>query len=115
MATRCGMCVRGGMSRLFNKFINTIKPKSIITYADLRYSDAHGYRHLGFIEIGITKPGYFYYKGTKILSRQQCQKNKLNRLLPIFDQSLSESTNMFANGYRRVWDAGHLKLILNLI
>ncbi len=113
MATKTGMCVQGGISRLFSHFIKTQKPSFIMTYADLRYSNADGYRALGFKELAITKPGYFYYKGHTKLSRQQCQKHKQPALLANFDPKLSESMNMFNHGFRRVWDAGNLKLQLD--
>ena len=61
--------------------------------------------------IGTTKPNYFYIKNNRIYSRQQFQKHKLSRKLCEFDDSLTEVQNMFNNGYRRIWDCGHLKLI----
>jgi len=112
MATKIGYNVRGGVSKLFNHFIKTINPSKIITYADLRYTNATGYRAIGFIERKITRPGYFYCKGLKTISRQQCQKHKLGNTLATFDPLLTEAQNMFNNGYRRMWDAGHLKLEL---
>jgi hypothetical protein len=112
MASKLGTCVRGGMSKLFSYIKLAFKGHKIITYADLRHADAVGYKHIGFIPELITKPGYFYCKGVNVLSRQQCQKRKLQKLLPNFDNSLSESKNMFNNGYRRMWDAGHMRLSL---
>jgi len=41
------------------------------------------------------------------------QKHKLHYKLPCFNNDVSESHNMFANGYRRIWDAGQLKLEWN--
>ena len=47
------------------------------------------------------------------LSKQQCQKHKLEKLLgENYRDNLPESANMFSNGFRRVWDADHLKLVL---
>jgi len=111
MASKLNSIVRGGVSRLISTAISRVG--SIMTYADLMHSDGAGYRHAGMELTSITKPGYFYYKGTTRLSRQQCQKHKLHKLLKHFDPSLSESMNMFNSGYRRVWDAGHLKLRIN--
>ena len=102
-ALGCSVC--GGLSRLLKRVsVNR-------TYADLCFSNAVGYFATGFKSIGATKPGYFYYKGDVILSRQQCQKHKLGKFLEVFDENLSESVNMFVNGYRRVWNAGNLRLV----
>ena len=115
LATKIGFIVRGGISKLLQKMIKDHIPKTIYTFSDFRYTDGGGYESVGFLSIGLTKPNYWYYKGNKILSRQQCQKHKLSRLLgENFDESLSEANNMFANGYRRFWDAGHMKYKYNL-
>jgi hypothetical protein len=112
MATKHDYSVRGGASRLLSYFIRDHSPRHIETFADLRYSTGETYRILGFVETGISKPNYFYYKGQVRLSRQQCQKHKLIRLLENFDIKSSESFNMFNHGFRRAWDAGHMKFIL---
>lgn len=112
MATRIGCSVRGGASRLLaNLKLRLNGP--IYTFADLRYSTGNVYKQLGFKELKHTKPNYFYYNRDLRLSRQQCQKHKLQALLGDgFNPSKSESANMFINGFRRVWDAGHLKFVL---
>jgi hypothetical protein len=109
LATKQGYNIRGGLSRLLAHFKKN-NDQPLFTYADFRYSYGHSYRHLGFRDAGLTRPGYFYYRGNAILSRQQCQKSKLAKLLGEgFDPTLSESANMFRNGFRRVSDAGHLR------
>ncbi len=114
LATRLGYTVRGGAGKLLAAAIAAIRPKSILTFADLRYSTGNVYKQIGFIESHYTTPGYFYHLNGKIRSRLQCQKHKLSALLPQFDGRLSESSNMFINGYRRFWDAGNVKLKLDL-
>lgn len=116
MASAENYCVRGGVAKIFANFIRIVKPKQIFTFADLRYSNANGYLSVGFKIDKITNPGYFYYHNStkQLLSRQKCQKHKLHKLLPVFDPNLTEPQNMFNNGYRRVWDAGHLRLTLTL-
>ncbi len=116
MATKMGYHINGGASRLLYHFHMLVGNCPIHTFADLRHSTGNVYKQLGFKVVNITKPGYFYYKNTphNILSRQRCQKHKLAELLGDgFNELESESENMFRNGYRRVWDAGHIKLILN--
>jgi hypothetical protein len=111
LATLQGYNVRGGPSRLISHF-KRVHSQPLYTYADLRYSVGSTYKTIGFKTLWTTHPNYFYIKNDAILSRQQCQKHKLKNWLHNFDENLSEAQNMFANGYRRVWDAGHIKFIL---
>jgi hypothetical protein len=104
------MMVVGGLSRLlkhsgFNK---------IFTYVDRRFSTfAKSYLACGFSLVGITQPGYQYYKSGKLFSRQSFQKSKLSKKLKSYDPILTEAQNMFNNGYRRIWNAGHYKMELD--
>ena len=43
------------------------------------------------------------------------QKHKLKKLLPLFDEKLSEWENMKNNGFDRIWDCGNDKWILRTI
>ena len=98
-ATKLNHCVVGGLSRLLQAFIKIHKPKTIMTYADRRFSSGIGYMSCGFKLIKITKPNYCYLDcRMNVLSRQKCQKHKLPKLLPVCDPDLSESQNMFNNG-----------------
>lgn len=101
----------GGASRLFQNFLNKYNPRVVTTFADRRYSDGNLYKKLGFKLINVTKPGYFYVKNTNRYNRTLFQKHKLKNKLKCFDPKLSESINMFNNGFRRIWDAGHYKFI----
>jgi len=112
----CGLCgynVIGGAGKLLSYFEKHYNPKSIISYANLRYSNGNLYDKLGFEYTHTSPPNYFYYKGNEIKSRMECQKHKLSKILPTFDSSLSEHHNMFLNGYRRIWDCGNLVFIKN--
>lgn len=106
--------VIGGFSKLLKYAIRDLAPSSIFTYVDNRISDAQNHIKHGFKYLGLTKPGYFYTKGSKLYSRHRFQKAKLVHILEDYSESLSESQNMFNNGYRRIWDAGHHKLLLLL-
>ena len=82
------------------------------TFSFLRYLSANVYNRLGFNKLYVTSPNYKYIKNKIILSRQQCQKHKLIELLGNkFDPNLTESQNMFNSGFRRLWDAGNIKLV----
>lgn len=103
--------VVGGASRLFKNFLNEHNPDRVLTYADRRYSDGNLYKQLGFEFDGMTKPNYIYIKGLNHYSRQKFQKHKLKTKLKNFDPDLTEAQNMFNNGYRRMWDAGHYRFV----
>lgn len=82
---------------------------TIITYADRRWSTGELYKKLGFTFVKNTKPNYFYVKSLTRLSRYQCQKHKLKNLLKEnFNPELSESQNMEANKFYKIWDCGHM-------
>ncbi len=98
----------GGASKLLTYFEKTYKPKSLITYADRRYSTGELYYKLGFTFIKNTPPNYIYYKRNLFLSRMQTQKHKLEKLLVNFNKNITESENMFNHGYRRFWDCGNM-------
>ncbi|BAK53825.1 hypothetical protein TMA_137 [Thermus phage TMA] len=102
------------------KMIKHFSPKNLISYADLMYSSGKVYEKLGFKRIGITKPGYFYTKNRRELyPRELFQKHKLKGYyeenkyeINFFDENLSESEIMKANGYMKVPTAGNFVYVL---
>lgn len=110
---KLGTSVVGGASKLLAAFRRQHQG-SIISYCDLRYSTGEVYRKMGFTQTHATAPGYFYVnlKGD-VLSRHQAQKHRLHKVLKRFDPLLSERDNLYANGYWRIEDAGHLVFVLS--
>jgi len=104
-----GVRVTGGASKLFKFFLNQHDPKSVISYCDLRYGTGAVYEKLGLSLSHIAAPNYYYFKPNQgiLYTRMQFQKHKLASKLDIFDSKLSESQNMFNNGYYRIWDCGN--------
>lgn len=111
LCSKCKTIVNGGASKLFNKFIKDCNPKMVMTYVDRRYGTGNVYGALGFTFDAFTDPGYFYTKNTEVYSRQKFQKHKLKHKLSNYDENLTEFQNMVNHGYRRIWDAGNIKLI----
>jgi very-short-patch-repair endonuclease len=111
-ASVSGLTVQGGASRLLKAFERNHPQQSLVSYADIRYSQGNVYRQLGFNFVHRSSPGYFYSKGSEngsdIVSRYKAQKHKLASWLPEFDANLTEAANMSNNGYYRVWDCGNL-------
>jgi very-short-patch-repair endonuclease len=98
------------------KVISIFKPKSLISYADLMFSDGSVYEKLGFKKLSITQPGYFYTKdGRQIFSREFFQKHKIKEYsssgkfgITFFDESLTEEKNMEINGYYQIPTCGNI-------
>lgn len=109
LATKVGIVIVGGASKIFRHFIKHHSPNEVKTYADRSISLGDVYTQLGFKCIGITKPGYKYFKANRVYPRQKFQKHKLYKMLPKFDPSKTEFENMISSGYRIIWDSGHLK------
>ena len=108
-ATKSGCQVLGGAGKLLSYFERNYNPKSIITYADRSYSQGNMYKQIGFNLVKITEPSYVWVNDGKILSRYQCQKHKLKKILgDKFDQKLSENENMSLNGFFKIFDCGNL-------
>ena len=110
-----GTTVVGGASKLLKHFEVTMKPESLISYANRRWSQGNLYKTLGFEFIGSTEPNYWYftrrYEREGIFSRLEFQKHKLKDKLPNFDPELTEMQNMMNNGYRVMYDCGNLKFL----
>lgn len=105
---KIGYKVIGGASKLLNCFRRTHNG-SILSYSDRRYSNGRLYETLGFCLIAKTTPNYWYFKGNVRLSRYQCQKHKLKKLLGSnYSDNLSESENMLVSNWAKVYDCGNL-------
>lgn len=102
--------VIGAGSKLLKYFERKYNPKSLISYANRRWSQGQLYEKLNFKFVNNTEPNYFYFKESKdekLYSRNIFQNHKLKQKLEIFDNNLTEVENMFNNGYRRIYDCGN--------
>jgi hypothetical protein len=106
MASKLNVNVVGGASKLLAYFRKN-HLGSIISYSDNRTGSGNTYRQLGFDLIAETDPGYFYVKKNKVFSRFMFQKNKIQKLCPIYDSQKTEFENAISNGYGRYWDCGN--------
>lgn len=106
--------VVGSASKLLKHFIEQYG-KSIISYANRRWSNGNLYKKLGFIFLINTEANYFYFKPNEniLYSRIKFQKHKLNKILEKYNKELTEAQNMYNNGYRKIFDCGNQVYILN--
>ncbi len=108
LSSKINVTVVGGANKLFKYFLNNYNiGNGIICYSNRRYGEGDVYLNLGFTKEYSTNPGYYWTDGNMLWSRTKFQKNKLEKLLNIYNQDLSESENMFNNKYRRLWDCGN--------
>lgn len=95
--------VKGSLPKLMNNLY--IKHVNL----DRRLDTGDRYLRYGFYASKILPPDYFYERhGQYAGSRQMFQKHKLKDILPVYDDSLTETQNMEANDYYAVYDCGHL-------
>jgi len=99
--------IQGGANRLLVAFEKDFSPISIVSYANKQWSNGNVYSKLGFTHESDSPPGYYYAKRNSIISRYKAQKHKLEKLLKVYDATLTEYENMQLNGYHRVWDCGN--------
>ena len=111
-ASKLNTNVIGGAGKLLNFFECSKTPKTLISYADRRWSKGNVYKQLNFELTNISAPSYHYFKKTMILeNRMKFQKHKLPSILENFDETLTEWDNMKNNGYNRIWDCGNLVFV----
>jgi hypothetical protein len=107
LATKKDHVVVGGAQRLWSSLISKLPHQVLVySYADRRLFSGQVYSQLGFTLKHHTVPGYQYFLDGTVYSRLQFQKHKQATRLAVYDATLTEAENMFANGYRRLWDAG---------
>lgn len=104
----------GIAGKFLNYFIKTYKPKTIISYADRRWTFYKNnlYEKINFKKVSDGTPNYWYVHKTnfnKRFHRFIFRKSELSKKLKTFDPNLTEWENMKNNGWDRIWDCGNLK------
>lgn len=113
-ASKTGLQISGGASKLFKHFINSINPEQVVSFADLSLGGGDVYLNIGMAEDTTTAPSYFWANtaSPSRLSRFKTQKHKLPELIgDRFDQSLTEEENMKKIGWFKLWDCGHRRFV----
>lgn len=109
--------VVGGASKLLSYFIKNYNPKSIISYADRRWSSGGLYETLGFTQVRVSAPRYFYMHKNGYLIREHRSnytKDRIKKKFPDADLTKTEWELMQEYQYDRIWDCGMLVYTLNL-
>jgi hypothetical protein len=107
-ASSRGFNIVGAGSKLIAEFQRIEPIARLTTYADLRFGTGASYLKMGFVEDGITSPGYSWVIGRNRLSRYSVKKR-----IPGYDPSKTEDTNLFlGSGARKLYDAGSRRFVL---
>jgi hypothetical protein len=107
LSSKKNTLIVGGASKLLKHFIRNYKPKSIISYADRRWSEGNVYEKIGFNKVSTSKPNYFYTKGTVRENRFKYRKSELVKVG--FSKEKTEKQIMTEQGYYRIYDCGTIK------
>ena len=109
-AVKRDYCVIGGFSKMLSHFRNH-NSGSIISYADLTYSNGDVYEKNGFTLLVKNKPSYYYVmKGTEMrLHRSNFVKS---RITDIENDPRTEEDIMRDKGYSKIFDCGTLTFVL---
>lgn len=111
------MCIKKGYSVIggFSKLMKHLNLKRVVSHVDISIFSGVGYRTVGFKEVKLNPPTYFYTKGTIREPRYHFMRKHIEEKfkkgeLGFFDPNLTEENNMYANGYARIWNCGTLKV-----
>jgi predicted Zn-ribbon and HTH transcriptional regulator len=105
--------IAGCAERLLGFFEKNYQPKSLVSYADRRWSNGGLYKRLGFLHLENTVPNYWYvdFREQILISRMKFQKHNIKDLSKEYDASLSVSENVKNNGYGRIYDCGNMVFV----
>lgn len=119
-ATKDDFIVSGLASKILKYFQIKYNPKSIISFADRRWTvdgSSNLYTNLGFSLVSIVKPTYYYYNSKinryKRFHKFTFGKNNIKKKFKDIDLNKSEKEIMTELGYDRIWDCGLFKYQLN--
>ncbi len=99
----------GIASKLMKAFVRDHNPETIISYADLRWSNGDLYHSMGFKLSRQSRPSYTYVRNErKRMDKTRFRKQKIEHLVPD-GQSKTERQIMTELGYHRIYDCGHLR------
>lgn len=107
MCSKLNTVVVGGASKMLRYFIKNFNPRTIITYADRRWSTGGVYEKIGFKFTHTSKPSYSYVVNKKRANRYTLRKDVL---VSKYGCPLEMTEKEFCNskGWYRIYDCGCL-------
>lgn len=105
--------VVGGFTKLLEHFKRNHNWNTIITFADLRWSQGHLYNKLGFTLDKTIQPEYSYIINNLPVHKFNFRRKYLSTKLKKFDPDISEWENCKSNGIDRIWDCGKERYVMH--
>lgn len=99
--------VIGGAGKLFNYFLKTYNPSSIVSYADRRWSTGNLYDSLGFKLYNKSRPNYYYVVKNERKNRFNFRKSVLMKKYNC-PADMSEHEFCKQHEWYRIYDCGSL-------
>lgn len=106
---KLGTNVVGGFSKLFKQ----CDLNNIISYSDKRLFTGDIYKNNKFLYLNDSPPNFFFYKGGATLSRMNCRRYNINKILKEYDETKSVHANMNREGWLKVYDCGNSVWVYN--
>lgn len=105
--------IQGGLSKVMSKAKGILKLEvdKIISWADLRVSEAKGYLKSGWVAEAHVKPDYFYFnpKNKEVVYKYRRRKSLMNT-----PEGMTETEHAKQDGLYKIWDCGKVRLSYKL-
>lgn len=108
-ASKKGVTIVGGLSKLIKHFAQHLEINDLMTYADRDWSLGMGYHQLGFTFSQITAPTYLYVNTQSFIRYFPHRLPKTILLAYKAQNSLNLDDFLAQNNYIRVFNTGNLK------
>ena len=115
LVTKCNTHIIGGTQKLWNHFLKTIQPNSVVSYCDRRWFTGRIYEILKFTKRAEAKPTYWYTDYEKRFHRSKfTKKNAVKTALVLYPELSKENIEKYPEsqitkdiiGLDRIWDCG---------
>ena len=107
--------VIGGAGKLLKYFKKNYKPKSIITYADRRFSVGNMYQKIGFKLDHISEPSFIFVSQNHqtILSRFDIWKKNMKKNFKDYKNEDNVQQFLINKRFNKLYDCGNLVYVMN--
>ncbi len=99
--------VIGAAGKLFAFFVKHKEPKSVVSYADLRWGDGVFYKNLGFELSHRSAPNFFYFKNGEITRESRIKYQKYKLIKEGYEPTKTAWQIMQERGFNKIWDCGN--------
>lgn len=112
LCTKAEYKVVGGAEKLFNCFVSSYEPKSIISYCDFSKFSGEVYTRLGFKQKGNPKPSKHWSKGSEHITDNLLRQRGYDQLFNTnYGKGTSNEELMLENGWLPVYDCGQMTFV----